>query len=170
MRLDIGKYIKQATSTTVTVTNNQFTMPAYPVTVSAVMANDLKVWCAPNVTVSGDIHLTSYKDLFVQSSSTAGNALNVTSTDWGSATEMEIAYLGAGDTEVAKGDSHFRLYSDNTNTAVDASSSSVDISASRTFNTDYSIRYTPSAYNTTNTYKLQLTFQERRVYLKDGNS
>lgn len=128
--------------------------------------NDAKIWCEPNVTVSGDIHLTSYNDAYVQSSSKAKNALNVTSTDWGSATSMEIAYLGAGDVEVAKASSHFRLYGDDTNTAIDATSSSVDISGSRTFNTNYSIRYTPNAYNTTHSYKLQLTFKKGEYTLK----
>ena len=130
---------------------------------------DPRVWCDPNVTVTGDVHLTSTKDVFVQSTTAASNLLNITSTDWGSATSMEIAYLNAdaADAEVAKASSVFRIYAaDATGNPLDHTSSTVDISASRTFNTDYSIRYTPSDYAQLHNYKLQLTFKKGDQTLK----
>ena len=130
---------------------------------------DPRVWCDPNVTVTGDVHLTSTKDVFVQSTTAASNLLNITSADWGSATSMEIAYLNAdaADAKVAKASSVFRIYAaDVTGNPLDHTSSTVDISASRTFNTDYSIRYTPSDYAQLHNYKLQLTFKKGDQTLK----
>jgi len=157
-------------STTVTVTNNQFTMPPYPVTVSAVLYTNLAAWCVPNtVTFSGDDHLTSTKDVFVQTTGKAGNLFNISCADLGSATSMEIAYLDADDddAEVAKGDSKFRFYGGTASDSADVKdASAIDISASRELDTNYGLRYTPDAYNVTNHYKVQLTFKKGDLELK----
>ena len=156
-------------STTVTVTNNQFTMPPYPVTVSAVLYTNLAAWCVPNtVTFSGDDHLTSRKDVFVQTTVKASNLFNISCSDLGSATSMEIAYLDADDddAEVAKGDSKFRLYGGASDSTIVKDASAIDISASRELDTNYGLRYTPDAYNVTNHYKVQLTFKKGDLELK----
>lgn len=152
-------------STTVTVTSNQFTMPDYNVTVSAYLYGDAIAWCDPDVEVTGDVHLTSTKDVYVHSTSVADNLVAISSSDMGSATKMEVAYLNAdaADAEVDKDDSPFRLYASDASATVDE----VDVSASRTFSsTNYSIRYTPSAYGVTNNYKLQLKLKKGDKVLK----
>lgn len=151
-----------------TANNATFPMPDYAITVTAYLYSDAIAWCDPDVTVTGDVHLTSTKDVYVNTTSGAGNLLNVASTDLGSATSMDIAYLNADaeDAEVDKAASAFRLYASDASAAIDASSSSVDISAARTFDTDYSMRYTPTAYSQYNNYKLQLTFKKGDKVLK----
>ena len=159
-------------STTVSVSSTgngaTFTMPAYAVRVEAIIYSVGIAWCDPNVTVTGDVHLTSTKDVYVHSTEGAGNLLNIASTDLGSATSMEIAYLDADDSDAEKDkdESLFRLYNSTASAAIDASSSTINVSASRTFNTDYSIRYTPNAYNKRDNYKLQLTFKRGDKVLK----
>jgi len=151
-----------------TANNATFPMPDYAITVTAYLYSDAIAWCDPDVTVTGDVHLTSTKDVYVNTTSGAGNLLNVASTDLGSATSMDIAYLNAdaADAEVDKAASAFRLYASDASAAIDVSSSSVDISAARTFDTDYSMRYTPTAYSQYNNYKLQLTFKKGDKVLK----
>lgn len=150
-------------STKVVVTNNQFTMPDYNVTVSAYLYGDAIAWCDPDVEVTGDVHLTSTKDVYVHSTSAAGNLIAVASTELGSATSIEVGYLDGSDDEVDKASSPFRLYASDASATVDE----VDVSASRTFSsTNYSIRYTPSAYGVTNNYKLQLKLKKGDKVLK----
>lgn len=150
-------------STKVFVTNNQFTMPDYNVTVSAYLYGDAIAWCDPDVEVTGDVHLTSTKDVYVHSTSAADNLIAVASTELGSATSIEVGYLDGSDDEVDKASSPFRLYASDASATVDE----VDVSASRTFSsTNYSIRYTPSAYGVTNNYKLQLKLKKGDKVLK----
>lgn len=149
-------------STTVTVTSNQFTMPAYNVTVSAIIYGDAIAWCDPDVEVTGDIHLTSYKDVPVYATSGADNLIEISSGDMGSATKMEVAYLNAdaADAEVDKASSLFRFYNAAGTDAIDA------IDLDYEWGTSHSIRYTPSAYGVTNNYKLKLMFKRGDKVLK----
>ncbi len=124
---------------------------------------DAIAWCDPDVEVTGDVHLTSTKDMYVHSTSGAGNLIAVASTELGSATSIEVGYLDGSDDEVDKASSPFRLYESDASATVDE----VDVSASRTFSsTNYSIRYTPSAYGVTNNYKLQLKLKKGDKVLK----
>ena len=113
-------------------------------------------WCDPDITITGDIHLTSYKDIYVQSTTGAGNLVNISSNDLGSATTMEIAYLNGSDAEVAKASSVFRLCNSSTYAAIDASSSTIDVSSDDTWDVDYSIKYQPNAFAQLDNYKLQV--------------
>ena len=150
-------------STTVTVTSNQFTMPDYNVTVSAYLYGDAIAWCDPDVEVTGnDVYLTSYKDISVFTTSAADNLLTIHSDDMGSATKMEVAYLDAdnADAPVDKASSLFRLYNA-------AGSSTVDeLDLDYEWETNHSIRYTPSEYGVTNNYKLKLMFKRGDKVLK----
>lgn len=141
-----------------------FTMPAYGITITAIIYGNLKAWCDPQVTITGDIYLTSYKDIYVNSTSATSNLINISSSDLGSATSFDIIYLNGSDEVVAKGSSLFRLCNDGTSNynMVDASSSTVDISASSELNQNYSIRYTPNVYAQLDNGKLQ-------IVLKDGS-
>ena len=150
-------------STTVTVTSNQFTMPAYNVTVSAIIYGDAIAWCDPDVEVTGDVHLTSTKDVPVRYSPIGSdNLITISSSDMGSATTMEVAYLNAdaADVEVDKDDSPFRFYK------ADGSATTEAIDLDYEWNTSHPISYTPSAYGVTNNYKLQLTFKRGDKVLK----
>ena len=115
---------------------------------------DPKAWCDPVITITGDIHLTSYKDIYVHSTSGAGNLISISSSDFGSATHVEVAYLDAdnSDAEVDKEQSVFRL----------CNNGSVNYNTIDGFDPDFpwgtthSIKYTPNAYNKYDNYKLQL--------------
>ena len=149
-------------STTVTVTSNQFTMPAYDVKVEAIVYSVGIAWCDPDVEVTGDVHLTSTKDVYVHSTSGAGNLISISSSDMGSATKMEVAYLNAdaADAEVDKDESVFRFYNAAGTDAIDA------IDLDYEWGTSHSIKYTPNAYDQRDNYKLQLTFKRGDKVLK----
>jgi len=119
-------------------------------------------WCDPDVTVTGDVHLTSTKDVYVHSTSDAGNLISISSSDMGSATRMEVVYLNAdaADAEVDKASSPFRFY----NAAGTATVDALDLDYE--WGTSHSLRYTPSDYNVTNHYKLRLDFKRGDKVLK----
>lgn len=111
-------------------------------------------WCDPDITITGDIHLTSYKDIYVHATSAAGNLIEISSSDIGSATRMEVAYLDADndDAEVDKAESVFRLCNDGTSNYNTVDGFDLDYA----WGTSHSIRYTPNTYNHIDNYKLQL--------------
>ncbi len=146
-----------------TSNNATFSMPAYAVKVTAYLYGDLKAWCDPDVTVTGDIHLTSTKDVPVRySTSGSDNLVTISSSDMGSATTMEVAYLNAdaADAEVDKDDSPFRFYK------ADGSATTETLDLDHEWETSHPISYTPSAYSVTNNYKLQLNFKKGGKVLK----
>ena len=155
------------TTVSVTGTGNgaTFSLPAYDVVIEAFVYSAGIAWCDPDIEITGDVHITSYKDIFVQDTT---KLVNISSSDFGSATSMKIAYLNSEDEEVATASSLFRLCYDGTSSlaAVDASSSSIDISEEDTWDEDYSIKYTPTAHAQMDTAKLQITLTKGDKTLK----
>ena len=121
----------------------------------------LKAWCVPDLTISGDIHLTSAKDVSVYATLASGNLLRIQSDDLSGTEKLEIKYLDAdnGDAEVAAASSRFRLCNNGTPNYTEVDGSPIDVSGSNTFDQTYSIRYTPTAYNVTHHYKLQIAMK-----------
>lgn len=124
-----------------------------------------KAWCEPDITITGDIHLTSVNGISVYATSTTSNLLRIQSNDLAGVNKLEIKYLDAdnGDAEVAKGSSLFRLCNNGTPNYSVADGSQIDVSASNTYDQTFSISYTPSAAGVINHYKLQIT-------MKHGNT
>jgi len=149
-------------STTVTVTSNQFTMPAYNVTVSAIIYGDAIAWCDPDVEVTGDVHLTSYNGIPVNSTSGADNLIEISSSDFGSATRLDVAYLDAdnADAEVDPAESVFLFCSSSDYSTIDG------LDLDYEWGTTHSIKYTPNAYNHRDNYKLQFTLKHGDKVLK----
>ena len=127
-----------------------------------------KAWCEPDITISGDIHLTSVNGIAVYATSTTNNLLRIQSNDLAGVNKLEIKYLDAdnGDAEVAKGSSLFRLCNDGTENYNVADGSQIDVSASNTYDQTFSISYTPTDYNVSHHYKLQITMKHGTNVLK----
>lgn len=121
----------------------------------------LKAWCEPDIEITGDVHLTSVKDIYVYSTSTTDNLLRIKSDDLAGVTKLAIKYLDAdnGDTEIASTSSLFRLCNDGTTNYNVAGGSQIDVSGSTTCDLTYSIRYTPDEYDAKHHYKLQVTMK-----------
>lgn len=119
--------------------------------------------CAPEpqITISGDIHLTSVKDVYVYATSAAGNLLQIQSDDLAGVTELDIKYLDAdnGDAEVERTSSIFRLCNNGTVNYNEADDTQIDVSAANTYSQTFSIKFTPTAYNKYYHYKLQITMK-----------
>ena len=163
------KVTKQSDGTDVTasvVSTNTLTVPAYAINVSAGLYSNAIAWCDPDVEVTGDVHLTSYNGVPVYATSDASNLIEISSSDMGSATKMEIGYLNGSDDEVDKADSPFRLCNDGVSPAnyniIDESAMDLDYE----WGTSHSIKYTPDAYDQRDNYKLQLTFKRGDKVLK----
>lgn len=120
-----------------------------------------KAWCEPDITISGDIHLTSVNGVSVYATSTTNNLIRIQSDDLAGVNKLEIKYLDAddGDAEVAKGSSVFRFCNNGTVNFNVADGSLIDVSASNTYDQTYSISYTPTEYNVMHHYKLQITMK-----------
>lgn len=120
-----------------------------------------KAWCEPNISFSGDIHLTSVNGVSVYSTSTTSNLLHIISDDLAGVNKLEITYLDAdnGDAVVAKESSLFRLCNDGSENYNLADGSQIDVSGSNTCDLTYSIRYTPNAAGVTNHYKIQIAMK-----------
>lgn len=131
-------------------------------------STDYLGWCEPDITISGDIHLTSVNGIAVYATSTTNNLLSIRSNDLAGVNKLEIKYLDAdnGNAEVAKGSSVFRLCNDGSVNYNVADGSQIDVSASNTYDQTFSISYTPTAYNVTNHYKLQITMKHNTNVLK----
>lgn len=150
-------------STTVPVSSNQFTMPDYAVTVSASLYTNLIAWCEPDIDITGDIHLTSTKDVYVQD---VTSLLTISSDDLGSATSLEISYLDGSDDAVEAASSLFRLCADGTSSYAEVDYSPIDVSASREYAENYSIKYTPNAYEQLDNGKVVITAKKGDYTLK----
>ncbi len=120
-----------------------------------------KAWCEPNISFSGDIHLTSVSGIQVYSTATTGNLLHIISDDLAGIEKLEIKYLDAdnGDAEVASASSLFRLCYNGTESYSVADGTQIDVSGSNTCDLTYSIRYTPNAAGVINHYKLQVAMK-----------
>ena len=127
-----------------------------------------KAWCEPDITITGDIHLTSVNGIAVYATSTTRNLIRIQSNDLAGVNKLEIKYLDAddGDAEVAKGSSLFRFCNNGTENFNVADGSQIDVSASNTYDQTFSISYTPTAYNVLNHYKLQITMKHNTNVLK----
>ena len=119
--------------------------------------------CAPEpqITISGDIHLTSVKDVYVYATNDAGNLLQIQSDDLAGVTKLDIKYLDAdnGDAEVERTSSIFRLCNNGTENYNIADGAQIDVSAANTYSQTFSIKFTPTAYNQYYHYKLQITMK-----------
>lgn len=135
---------------------------------SEITYSDYKGWCEPDITITGDIHLTSVNGIAVYATSTTNNLLRIQSEDLAGVNKLEIKYLDADDddAEVAKGSSLFRFCNDGSENYNVADGSQIDVSASNTYDQTFSISYTPTAYNVTNHYKLQITMKHGTNVLK----
>ena len=136
------------------VDGNTLTVPAYAVTVSAVTYGDLVVWCDPDITITGDIHLTSVNGVSVYATSTTSNLIRIQSNDLAGVNKLGIKYLDADDNVITGSDRLFRLCDDGTPNynVVD----SKDTAVSTTCDLYFSISYTPNAYDQLDYCKLQI--------------
>ncbi|MBO6074660.1 MAG: InlB B-repeat-containing protein, partial [Paludibacteraceae bacterium] len=117
---------------------------------------DMRAWCNPDIDISGDVYLTSYKNVYVQTTEAARNLINISSSDLGGATALEISYLDGSDNVVDKANSVFRLCDGSTYALIDASSSTIDVSGGDAIDEEYSIKYTPNEFDQRDNYKLQI--------------
>lgn len=122
-------------------------------------SDDYIAWCEPNISITGDVHLTSTNGVSVYLTSDQGGWLNISSTDLSGVEKLEIKYLDAdnGYAEVASASSLFRLCSSSDYNVADETQ--IDVSGSNTCDLNYSIRYTPSAHGVINHYQLQIAMK-----------
>ena len=168
-----------------------FTMPAYGITITAIIYGNLKAWCDPQVTVSDGFCLTSYyvsgeasTKNSVYTTSAAGNLLTINSTDLGGVDRVEFIYLDGSDNPVARTSSPFRMCKDGSTLdaydnpdygiAETGSSDTWTISSlSNTCALSYSIRYKPTDYNLMDNYKLKMVFKKgsevRKTIIREMN-
>lgn len=144
-----------------------FDLPDYDVKVSAIIYSEVGIaWCEPeDITITGDVHLTSYKTVPVNTTSGAGN-LNISCDDLGSATEVEVVYVNGSSQEVAATSSVFRLCNDGTSNYDVIDGEDLDVSGSRELDQNYSIQYTPNAFGQTDNWQLKLKFKKGSQVLK----
>ncbi len=126
------------------------------------------VWTG-NITITGNVWLTSYNGVAVYTTSTTSNLITVSSADATGATRFKIIYLDGNGDEVAKGSSRFRLCNDGSvnYNMVDASSDYVSVSAGA-YSQTYSICYTPNAHNTINNGSLKLQLMHNSTVLSEA--
>ncbi len=126
--------------------------------------------CAPEpqITISGDIHLTSVKDVYVYATSEADNLLQIQSDDLAGVTKLDIKYLDAdnGDAVVERTSSIFRLCNNGTENYNIADGAQIDVSDADTYSQTFSIKFTPTAYNQYYHYKLQITMKRSSQVVK----
>ena len=161
-------YKSDDASTTVTVSGSgngaTFSLPAYDVKVEAIVYGAGIAWCDPDIDVDGDVYLTSYKDIPVYATSGASNLISISSSDFGSATRLEVAYLDADDSdnEVDKAESVFRLCNNGS-----VNYNLIDgLDLDYEWGTTHSVKYTPNAYDQRDNYKLQFTLKHGDKVLK----
>lgn len=126
--------------------------------------------CAPEpqITISGDIHLTSVKDVYVYATNAASNLLQIQSDDLAGVTKLDIKYLDAnnGDAEVERTSSIFRLCNNGTENYNIVDGTQIDVSDADTYSQTFSIKFTPTAYNQYYHYKLQITMKRGSQVVK----
>lgn len=150
-------------STKVTVTSNQFTMPDYDVTVSAVVyprANLVTRCPSVEFEVTGDnAWLTSYAGVEVYTD-IATNQITIQCDDWGSANRIYVSYLDGEGTTITKTSSLFRLCDASSFNYMDASNDYFAVSGTgHEDGVKYAISYKPGAseYDQIDTWTLRLT-------------
>ena len=126
------------------------------------------VWTG-NISITGDVWLTSYNGVTVYATSTTNNLITVSSADATGATRFKIIYLDGNGDEVAKGSSRFRLCNNGSSNynMVDVSSEYVSVSAGA-YSQTYSISYTPNAHNTIHTGTLKLQLMHNTTVLSEA--
>lgn len=158
--------------TKVTVTNNQFSMPDFDVTVSANLYSDLKAWCMTFEiadqagTGDADIHLTSAKDVSVYATNASGNLIRVIGNSLsvaGTSLNIKIEYLDEDDNAVDKSASPFRLCNNGSSNYNVADGSRISLGAVDEYDQTFSISYTPTAHGVIDHYKLKLTLQNNNT-------
>ena len=147
------------------LSSSTLTIPDYDITITALLYKNLKAWCMPEFEVTGDIHLTSIKGVYVNSTSTTGDLLTVSGTNTENVTRISIDYLdNNGDVVGTKSTSPLRLRAgDNSGYA------ETDITtgfSTGTYSGSFSVRFTPTAYDELDNYKLRLTIKKGSRVLK----
>ena len=155
-------------STKVTVTNNQFSMPDFDVTVSANLYSDLKAWCMTFEvtdqagTGDADVHLTSTNGVKVYATNASGNLIRIQGSSLsvaGTSLYIKITYLDENDNVIEKTASPFRLCNNGSSNYNVADGSRINLGAVDEYDQTFSISYEPTAYNVIDHYKLKLTLQ-----------
>ena len=162
-------------STKVTVTNNQFSMPDFDVTVSANLYSDLKAWCMTFEvtdqagTGDADVHLTSTNGVKVYATNASGNLIRIQGSSLsvaGTSLYIKITYLDENDNVIEKTASPFRLCNNGSSdyNMVDAGNTSrINLGAVDDYDQTFSISYEPTAYNVIDHYKLKLILQNNNT-------
>ena len=152
-------------STTISVTDNRFTMPDYDVTVSAILFGNAKAWCVPEFEVTGDVYLTSTAGVYVNQTSATGNLIHFSGSDLDNVTKITISYLDENDEVVANTSSPLRLYGEAGSSLAEGNITSF---TNGEYNQDYSIRFTvpEDTYNQIYNYKLKLDLYKSSRLLK----
>lgn len=132
-----------------------FTVPDYNVTVMAKLYGNLKAWCIPTFTVTGDVHLTSTAGVYVNQTENAGNLINFSGSDLYNVSKITIDYLNENGDVVDNASSPLRLYGSAGTSLAEVNITSFTEGA---YNQDYSIRFTVpgNVYNKEYNYKLRL--------------
>lgn len=159
-------------STKVTVTNNQFSMPDFDVTVSANLYSDLKAWCMTFEiadqagTGDADIHLTSAYGVKVYATNASGNLIRVIGNSLsvaGTSLNIKIEYLDENDGSVDKGACPFRLCNNGSSNYNVADDSRINLGEVDEYDQTFSISYEPTAHGVIDHYKLKLTLQNNNT-------
>lgn len=144
------------------VSENTLTVPAYNVTVTAVLGK-MKAWCMPEFEVTGDVHLTSAKDVYVNLTADAGNLLTFSGTNMENVTKITIDYLdNNGDVVASKASSPLRLYNSGGSSLAEGPITSGF--STGTYSDNFSVRFLPTAYGELDNYTLRLKiYKDTRV-------
>lgn len=131
------------------------------------------VW-AGNLSLSGNVHLTSYNGVTVFTTTETSNMITVSTPSIAGATGIDLVYLDAnGDPIANKEDSPFRLYTTSYNledaSQVTLAARLAELTLSEgVYSCSYAIGYTPTAYNTTNTGSVKLILKRNTSVLSEA--
>ena len=130
-----------------------------------------RAWCDPDITITGNVYLTSVKDTTVYTTSGTRNLLKISSTDLAGVNKLDIQYVDADNADALidkKSNSLFRLCNDGVSPAnyTIADGGQIDVSATNTCDMSFSIRYKPTSYDVINHYKLQITMKRNTRVVK----
>lgn len=119
-----------------------------------VLAHDVTatgVWneVAGEWTITGDVHLTSYKNVSVYTTSNPNNMVTVSGENVCTTHKLRIKYFN-GAVEVDKVNSPFRVCNTEYTVADNA-----NIALTETYDATFAVEYTPTAFNTTDTYTIK---------------
>ena len=146
------------------VSENTLTVPAYAVTVTAVLGK-MKAWCMPEFEITGDVHLTSVKGVYVNTTSTTGDLLTLSGTNTENVTRITIDYLdNNGDVVGTKLSSPLRLRTGDNSTYAES-----DITSgfsTGTYEGSFSVRFIPTDYDEIDNYTLRFSIKKGSRVLK----